>query len=143
MHIVEVWATAEVFDRTVLPSYLPRKPNGCFVLHNWNVDRAFQRAVIKPAIFTFDVTAKLIVRRFWLNDDSAADGIAPKQRPLRPLQHLNARNVICGHVGAFANQGDVSEIRHDGGNALSDWIPAQPAQDHSRDRKSTRLHSSH
>src|SRR3546814_7838043 len=99
MHIVEVWATAEVFDRTVLPSYLPRKPNGCFVLHNWNVDRAFQRAVIKPAIFTFDVTAKLIVRRFWLNDDSAADGIAPKQRPLRPLQHLNSRNVICGHVG--------------------------------------------
>src|SRR3546814_1847660 len=78
MHIVGVWATAEVFDRTVLPSYLPRKPNGCFVLHNWNVDRAFQRAVIKPAIFTFDVTAKLIVRRFWLNDDSAADGIAPR-----------------------------------------------------------------
>src|SRR3546814_2288574 len=50
MHIVEVWATAEVFDRTVLPSYLPRKPNGCLVLHNWNVDRAFQRAVIKPEI---------------------------------------------------------------------------------------------
>src|SRR3546814_8710805 len=69
MHIVEVWATAEVFDRTVLPSYLPRKPNGCFVLHNWNVDRAFQRAVIKPAIFTFDVTAKLIVRRFWLRSE--------------------------------------------------------------------------
>src|SRR3546814_13315927 len=47
---------------------------------------------------------------------------------------IYARNVICGHVGAFANQGDVSEIRHDGGNALSDWIPAQPAQDHSRCR---------
>src|SRR3546814_11144352 len=89
----------------------------------------FQRAVIKPAIFTFDVTAKLIVRRFWLNDDSAADGIAHKQRLLRPLQPLNARNVICGHVGAFANQGDVSDIRPEGGNALPDWIPAQPAQE--------------
>src|SRR3546814_5943020 len=110
MHIVEVWATAEVFDRTVLPSYLPRKPNGCFVLHNWNVDRAFQRAVIKPAIFTFDVTAKLIVRRFWLNDDSAADGIAPKQRPLRPLQHLNARNVICGHVRSEEHTSELQSL---------------------------------
>src|SRR3546814_6633260 len=48
--------------------------------------------------------------------------------------HLNARNVIGGHVVAFANQWYVSEIHHDGGNALSDWIPAQPAQDHSRCR---------
>src|SRR3546814_12002207 len=65
----------------------------------WDVDRAFQRAVVKAAISAFDIAAQIVGRRLRADQHRAAQRVAAEQRALWALQHLEIGRASCRERG--------------------------------------------
>src|SRR3546814_470313 len=102
------------------------------IVHDRNVDRSFERAIIISSIIALDIAPQIVGRSLCSYQDRAAQRIAAEQRSLRPLEHLNVRYVVGRNIGADGRQRHVVEIGHDCRSTRPDRQIAEPAHQHRR-----------
>src|SRR3546814_8672776 len=89
----------------------------------------------------------------WIIEDGTASGVAAEKCALRPFQHLHRIEVVGGDAACQVGAGHIREIADDRRCAVSclglrlyadlkDGVNARRGS-HEKDRKSTRLNSSH
>src|SRR3546814_863002 len=119
MDVIEIRAAAQIFGRGVLTPNLTGEANGSLAVNERHVDRSFKRSIVVPAIVCLYIAVEFVAGRFRTDQHGPTQSVPAEQRTLRPFENLNTGDVIGRDIRAIANQRDV------------------------RDRKSTRLNSSH
>src|SRR3546814_776884 len=132
MDIVKSLAAAKILGPGILAADLAGEAQCNLIVHDRNVDRSFERAIIISSIIALDIAPQIVGRSLCSYQDRAAQRIAAEQRSLRPLEHLNVRYVVGRNIGADGRQRHVVEIGHDCRSTRPDRQIAEPAHQHRR-----------
>src|SRR3546814_12770103 len=89
MDIVKSLAAAKILGPGILAADLAGEAQCNLIVHDRNVDRSFERAIIISSIIALDIAPQIVGRSLCSYQDRAAQRIAAEKRSLQPIEPLN------------------------------------------------------
>src|SRR3546814_2573716 len=91
MDSVKSLAVAKILCPGILAADLAGEAQCNLIVHDRNVYRSFERAIIISSIIALDIAPQIVGRSLCSYQNRAAQRIAAEQRSLRPLEHLTVK----------------------------------------------------